>query len=71
MLILHKMSRMRRHFGFSRLSGVRSNGHMVKQLCEVWFGYHKLVSSIQRFSKNGASFSHNQMVPSKVEKSDP
>lgn len=41
---------------------------MVKQLCDLWFGYYKLFVSISRFSKKDSPFSHYHAIPFKIEK---
>lgn len=62
-----KKSQIGKHFAFCGFSGICNLDHMVKKLCDVWFGYFKLFSSIFRIFKTIASLSHNA-VKSKVEK---
>lgn len=29
--------------------------HMIRDLCDIWFGYHKLFAAVPRFSKKSKS----------------
>ncbi|CAI9262390.1 unnamed protein product [Lactuca saligna] len=59
------MSRMRKHFGFVRFSGNVNVDHIIKNPCDVWFGYHKMFASIPHIPKK---YLNIHKVPSKVEK---
>ncbi|CAI9299312.1 unnamed protein product [Lactuca saligna] len=56
---------MGKRFGFVRFSGNVNIDHMIKNLCEVWFGYHKLFASVPHIHKKEFNF-HKE--PPKVEK---
>lgn len=68
--ISNKKSCLGKHFGLIRFFGVRNIDVMIKNLGEVWFGYHNLFASITRFPKSKNSAPRFRSVSSKVEKHD-
>ncbi|CAI9276863.1 unnamed protein product [Lactuca saligna] len=50
--ISRKLSRMGKRFGFIRFVGVISEDNMIKKLCDVWFGSHKLFASTSHLPKD-------------------
>lgn len=56
---------MRKRFGFVRFTGVHNCDLMIKKLCDIWFGFHKLFASLPHNRKNDLP---KHMVPSLVEK---
>lgn len=52
---------------FIRFSGIRNTDQMIKQLRDVWFGYHKMFAYIP-FSRKTDATDANHVVHSKVEK---
>lgn len=63
--ISKKMSCMGKHFGFVRFSGNVNVDHMIENLCDMWFGYHKMFVSVHRTPKKDLNF-HRE--PPKVER---
>lgn len=53
--ISNKKSRMRKRIRFVRFSGIQNVDHMIKKLCDVWFGYHKMFDSVLLHSISGRS----------------
>lgn len=63
-----KLSRIDKRFGFVHFSGVRDDDVMVKQLCDIWFGYHKIYASLFRLFFQNGHVSSLPPIPSKAEK---
>lgn len=58
---------MGKRFGFVRFSGITHPSHLFNQLCDTWFGYHKLLASFHFPSTNFGPAPQNP-VPLEVEK---
>lgn len=70
--IYNKRSHLGKRFGFVWFSGV-TNDAIIKQLCDIWFGYHKLFTSLPKLMKSEnlkleSPMSHSRGVSSKAEK---
>lgn len=60
---------MGKRIGFVRFSRIHNVDQMIKHLCDVWFGYHKMFASISHLWKTD-TFVSTHVVRSKVEKQE-
>lgn len=66
--ISNNRSQLGKCFGFVRFSGECNNELMIKQLCDIWFGYHKVFAAIPRTPRLIKSAPSSQQVPPIFEK---
>ncbi|CAI9301814.1 unnamed protein product [Lactuca saligna] len=52
LFISNKKSRLGKRFVFIRFADVNDPDRMIRDLCGIWFGYHKLFAAVPGFSKN-------------------
>ncbi|CAI9292934.1 unnamed protein product [Lactuca saligna] len=53
--ISNKKSQLGKRFGFVRFMDVTDTDRMIRELCNIWFGYHKLFAAVPRLSKKSKS----------------
>lgn len=66
--ISNKKSRMGKRLELIRFVDVKDYDVMIRNLCDIWFGYHKLFAPTPRFSKTGDPPQHSQKFESNVDK---